>query len=184
MWILSGTVLYDTRTTLREDTHSVTGVGGGYQVIDPDDVIAPYREMEPDSNDDDQGGMGQAVYQSVRSFASRNRGLIRDQSHVVVHDAAETPRNSVDLTSIRAAVAMNGPSLPGVIMSPPARAPSEEGRCVVCMDTRANQLILPCNHLCVCSDCLEHLRTVNSSDSALCPICRSVILSATRVFLT
>ncbi|CAB4042490.1 E3 ubiquitin ligase Rnf157-like, partial [Paramuricea clavata] len=40
--------------------------------------------------------------------------------------------------------------------------------CVVCMSDTRDTLMLPCKHLCVCSDCASSLR----SGSNNCPICR------------
>ncbi|XP_062576969.1 probable E3 ubiquitin-protein ligase MGRN1 isoform X2 [Saccostrea cucullata] len=41
--------------------------------------------------------------------------------------------------------------------------------CVICMSDMRDTLILPCRHLCLCSNCAESLRYQASS----CPICRS-----------
>jgi hypothetical protein len=40
--------------------------------------------------------------------------------------------------------------------------------CVVCIADPATVAVLPCRHLCLCSDCAEELR----SRSCFCPICR------------
>lgn len=51
------------------------------------------------------------------------------------------------------------------------------GRCVVCFDTVSNVLMIPCNHLCVCSNCCSHLTTNQ------CPVCRQVFTHVARVFI-
>lgn len=50
--------------------------------------------------------------------------------------------------------------------------------CVVCMDTEADGVVLPCGHLCGCEPCLKIL--LNSE--ARCPICRAHMNSVVKVF--
>lgn len=40
--------------------------------------------------------------------------------------------------------------------------------CVICMSDMRDTLILPCRHLCLCSNCAESLRY----QASMCPICR------------
>lgn len=51
----------------------------------------------------------------------------------------------------------------------------ESGRCVACWARKADRLLLPCRHLCVCGVCL-------SSCSSLCPICRATVADSIEVF--
>ncbi|RDD43922.1 RING finger protein 157 [Trichoplax sp. H2] len=41
--------------------------------------------------------------------------------------------------------------------------------CVVCLSKKRNTIILPCRHLCLCSECADSLRYQSNN----CPICRS-----------
>lgn len=50
-----------------------------------------------------------------------------------------------------------------------------EKECVICMSKDVDQMIGPCNHVCMCSIC--------SQSVSVCPICRSPITSMTKCFL-
>lgn len=43
--------------------------------------------------------------------------------------------------------------------------------CVICMTAPRDTAVLPCRHMCMCSDCARQLR----SHSNKCPICRTAI---------
>ena len=62
-------------------------------------------------------------------------------------------------------------------------AGDDAGLCVVCVETRANNLLKPCNHLCICSGCLGHYRHPTGFRFE-CPICRQGIIDSHEVFLT
>ena len=51
----------------------------------------------------------------------------------------------------------------------------EQQMCVVCLDHKRVWMLKPCNHYCVCDQCVHHL-------SNKCPICRKVIRNTERVF--
>merc|ERR1712136_487081 len=57
-----------------------------------------------------------------------------------------------------------------------ATAPHEEV-CVVCLEAPADSAIVPCGHMCGCHSCLVRIQT---SGSALCPICRGPVTSTIR----
>jgi len=52
------------------------------------------------------------------------------------------------------------------------------GACVVCLDGRADCAAIPCGHMCLCEECAYELKGFGGS----CPICRSSILFAQRIF--
>lgn len=52
----------------------------------------------------------------------------------------------------------------------------EQQACVICMDSPKTVLLLPCSHLCVCSNCSERAELVN------CPLCRNAIESTIKTF--
>lgn len=54
------------------------------------------------------------------------------------------------------------------------------GRCVVCIDSIADVLLLPCKHLSLCASCA---RTVKREDGA-CPVCRKLVKSLMTVYPT
>jgi hypothetical protein len=45
------------------------------------------------------------------------------------------------------------------------RAEDKDNDCVVCMSNPKDTTLLPCRHLCVCSECFGHLDK--------CPVCRA-----------
>ncbi len=60
-------------------------------------------------------------------------------------------------------------------------APAAEGHlarneCVVCIDAPRSTVLLPCGHVCMCSDCIGTTQS--------CPICRTAIESAMKVFFS
>lgn len=44
----------------------------------------------------------------------------------------------------------------------------ESDKCVVCLTAKSDQVLLPCKHICTCSECLPHLNNK-------CPLCRGPI---------
>lgn len=52
--------------------------------------------------------------------------------------------------------------------------------CVICQDNVANTLVIPCNHLCLCSEDAATLRRMNTTN---CPLCKRTIESTTKVYL-
>lgn len=51
----------------------------------------------------------------------------------------------------------------------------EQQMCVVCLDSERLWMLKPCNHYCVCEQCVHHLNNK-------CPICRKVIRDKEKVF--
>eukprot|EP00928_Gymnodinium_smaydae_P054167 TRINITY_DN37986_c0_g1_i1.p1 TRINITY_DN37986_c0_g1~~TRINITY_DN37986_c0_g1_i1.p1 ORF type:complete len:476 (+),score=80.36 TRINITY_DN37986_c0_g1_i1:67-1494(+) len=51
----------------------------------------------------------------------------------------------------------------------------EPGRCVACWTKKADRVLLPCRHLCVCGDCLQ-------SCQCKCPVCRGPVVDHLEVF--
>jgi hypothetical protein len=49
-----------------------------------------------------------------------------------------------------------------------------ERECVVCLDA-LSVVRLPCQHLCLCSDCFEAIFARDSVDGRACPLCRGVV---------
>ncbi|KAG5485705.1 hypothetical protein LSCM4_06663 [Leishmania orientalis] len=56
------------------------------------------------------------------------------------------------------------------VVSPVANE-DEEGLCVICLTNQKDTTILPCRHMCLCSECAIHLRLTNNR----CPLCRGSI---------
>ena len=52
----------------------------------------------------------------------------------------------------------------------------DQRKCKVCFELEANAVFTPCGHLCCCTICAKHLQK--------CPICRQVINTVIRAFLS
>ena len=50
----------------------------------------------------------------------------------------------------------------------------DKNLCVVCLDNRRELLLKPCNHYCLCTDCMPTLRK--------CPVCTQAIRSTEKIF--
>ena len=55
----------------------------------------------------------------------------------------------------------------------------EEMLCVVCQDKKKTILLQPCNHVCLCENCVTHVMKGNRR----CPICRKYVKQQIYVFL-
>lgn len=55
----------------------------------------------------------------------------------------------------------------------------EERFCVICQERTKCVLLLPCRHLCLCSECTRELRYYNE----VCPVCRTDIESTMKIFV-
>lgn len=59
-----------------------------------------------------------------------------------------------------------------------AASGNEEGpECVICMTETRDTTVLPCRHMCMCSDCAKQLRLQSNK----CPICRTNIQSLLQI---
>lgn len=67
-----------------------------------------------------------------------------------------------------------------VWMKQPAAKISVEtlGTCVICFHQSSNHVLIPCGHICYCTDCLPKTDQIGS-----CPLCRVEIQSICRVFM-
>jgi Zinc finger, C3HC4 type (RING finger) len=54
---------------------------------------------------------------------------------------------------------------------------AEERLCVICLVNPRDTTVLPCRHMCLCSDCASELR----KQSSKCPICRNNIESLLHI---
>ena len=76
---------------------------------------------------------------------------------------------------------------PGTSSAPFAPTPVVEqinpSLCVLCLDARVDTLIVPCNHVCLCSEDVERLKAT-ASRPLLCPVCRTTIETFVKVFLS
>eukprot|EP00755_Sulcionema_specki_P024275 Sspe_Gene.80871::Locus_51326_Transcript_1_1_Confidence_1.000_Length_853::g.80871::m.80871 len=60
---------------------------------------------------------------------------------------------------------------------PPPPAAEETNLCVVCLTTRKEYMIQPCNHVCLCEQCS------GSRQLTSCPLCRGPVRSKVKVYL-
>lgn len=62
------------------------------------------------------------------------------------------------------------------------REQEERMLCVVCLERTRSHVLLPCGHKCLCSSCVDTV--LGTGADAVCPLCRTPIQKAQRVFDT
>ena len=62
------------------------------------------------------------------------------------------------------------------------REQEERMLCVVCLERARSHVLLPCGHKCLCSNCVDTV--LGTGADAVCPLCRTPIQKAQRVFDT
>lgn len=55
-----------------------------------------------------------------------------------------------------------------------------EGTCVICLDSKANQILIPCGHMCLCAACTNAL-TTDADTNNTCPLCQQKTQNIIRV---
>ena len=76
-----------------------------------------------------------------------------------------------------AAARANGSAPPASTATPAPAADAADPAgttCILCMEAERDTVLVPCGHLACCQDCSARLRT--------CPLCRTRIVQAVRVF--
>jgi len=56
----------------------------------------------------------------------------------------------------------------------------QSGMCVLCYTERANIILLPCKHECLCKSCLDNW----NPDTKSCPLCRCQVQETMMVYLS
>ncbi|KAM7393354.1 hypothetical protein PAMA_008151 [Pampus argenteus] len=90
---------------------------------------------------------------------------------------ASAPSSPPSLPGTSTVQIHNPPLTPGTPVTPSASSPLEEpgsSECVVCMETGAQIIFLPCGHVCCCQVCSDALQN--------CPLCRSSISQRIRLY--
>lgn len=67
-------------------------------------------------------------------------------------------------------------------MLDPTNPQSIRGKCVVCLDSYAEVMLYPCNHLCLCKDCCDRLENQNIDSNHQCPICRDTYETPCQIY--
>jgi hypothetical protein len=55
----------------------------------------------------------------------------------------------------------------------------DENSCVICMESVADWVLLPCGHICMCRACSQ---TILSSSNKLCPLCRVQVENTIKTY--
>ena len=55
----------------------------------------------------------------------------------------------------------------------------EKGLCVVCQDTKADHVVIPCGHLVLCKECVNDLDTEMKST---CVLCRANVTNIIKIY--
>mmetsp|Transcript_14795 Transcript_14795/g.28639 ORF Transcript_14795/g.28639 Transcript_14795/m.28639 type:complete len:434 (-) Transcript_14795:202-1503(-) len=110
------------------------------------------------------------AYSSIQSRQQPNQSQIPTAAPVPLNSDEEEEQLRIAL-----AASQNTTVLPQQPLhaSPPLE-PRFSAECVVCYDNSVETCFEPCGHACVCLQC---------SDQALCPICRTEVTQARRIFL-
>lgn len=67
----------------------------------------------------------------------------------------------------------------GINCSPMNKSAGNSNLCVICQDRPKSILLLPCRHLCLCRNCIYHLRAYRS----ICPLCRENFRETIQVYV-
>ncbi|CBY30349.1 unnamed protein product [Oikopleura dioica] len=106
---------------------------------------------------------------ALRIFNTRQR-IWKKLEMIQIAESEEINKNKNDeLISIDDVEKLEREELERVCLSLAA-----EMACKVCLTKKINTVFVPCRHQCCCSDCAKRLE--------LCPICRTRLKSAFRVF--
>ena len=116
------------------------------------------------------------------------RAILRSQSSITREDATTATPQQVRLDGLPMQlpppndsnlIAPSAPPLP----DEEDEAPLQEGEdvCIVCWDRRADHAIVPCGHLCLCSNCSSYA-TLQGTLRGQCPVCKCTASRAMKVF--
>lgn len=116
------------------------------------------------------------------------RGIARErQEHVPKADRKKWWHDSWKDDIVKEAYRRMGPARGPSRRAMPASAstarsgdkrPREHSTCVICMDAEPNVVLIPCGHMCMCSDCALVARQQHEN----CPLCRSRVRLSSRVY--
>lgn len=63
--------------------------------------------------------------------------------------------------------------------SPLNKSAGNSNLCVICQDRPKSIVLLPCRHLCLCQNCIYHLRAYRN----ICPLCRELFCETIQVYV-
>ena len=58
---------------------------------------------------------------------------------------------------------------------PTVRAETMGTLCNICYENPCNIVLIPCNHLCICSDCFEKIKKPENGAKTECPTCKQTV---------
>jgi hypothetical protein len=101
---------------------------------------------------------------------------------------AEEPQEPVPVPDDDwAALLPPSPDAAAPVVAPPPQPPQpppaggdNAALCVVCLTNRANVLVLPCAHVCLCGDCRQEMGEARRG--MLCPHCRGPLRRFQAIF--
>lgn len=70
---------------------------------------------------------------------------------------------------------------PAIRKTARSKSPVEFLTCPVCLDAPRSIILTPCHHVALCESCLKLMKD-NASASLKCPLCRTTIHSAAKIF--
>ena len=162
-------------------------------------IISMLRDADPEAARTIQDANGQTAWDIAKRHRGvlslvwrwRVRAILRSQSSIQREEArgeggrAGTEEVRLDGLPMEVpTVNINGgaPSASS-LRSSEEKASLHEGDdiCVVCWDGRADHVIVPCGHLCLCAKCSSYSR-LRGSLQGKCPVCKRRAQSAMKVY--
>lgn len=80
-----------------------------------------------------------------------------------------------------AAATLVEPSAPSELMDVDT-ALEEKGVCVLCWERKAEMALVPCGHVCLCTNCCQQGDVLNAALQHQCPVCRGTFQQTLRVY--
>lgn len=116
---------------------------------------------------------GLASYEINSPIRSGSRWVMKSKHSEVVLEFSETCREGNEEKFIPSIDHMKACILRA---SPVINTKEQDDKnCVICLDNPKDICILPCKHLCMCTECSEKIKD-------LCPMCRGPIVEQLKIF--
>eukprot|EP00930_Biecheleria_cincta_P074806 TRINITY_DN62014_c0_g1_i1.p1 TRINITY_DN62014_c0_g1~~TRINITY_DN62014_c0_g1_i1.p1 ORF type:complete len:394 (+),score=60.27 TRINITY_DN62014_c0_g1_i1:186-1367(+) len=133
------------------------------------------------------GGVAAAAEWTTGRFVRRD--CSQGNIHQMLDEMANTPE-VVEAKIVSQSVRLPGPGLApcysmhevyGADSTEPGSTEVLGHDCVICMSDGRDTAMLPCRHMCLCSDCAETMRSRVQYRSYRCPICRERVSSFLQI---
>ena len=147
--------------------HEGTGTGTSTGSALPSRSSAYRREVLELLDDRENGFLGMAM----RAAESNGTGsaIVLDGTATATGNAASHP-HPADRDQLGHDIGTNSRSMMMTVTTAPEHTYQTSITCVVCLDSRADHVVVPCGHVCLCLPCSAKVRR-----TGLCPVGRCVV---------